>query len=752
MKDIRAIIICSLFFWIFGFSTKAQTETRATKTWEVQKYDIAATLPVAESDRFLNAKAVLNLKNVSGNAATSLTLRINQNAEVTDVKLNNTTVSFTKGEERIGSGRLQRIILRAISIPPNETIAVEVTYKLKVEENSGLNALSPVGSQFLPLSFWYPTPNSWFFARGADYAPFALKINSPSNQTVISSGTGNNNSFEQKLFDQPFFITGQWDTVNAGKISVFLPKGASSEEQKRAGELAALTAEIKSYTTSLLGEAPDFPVRIVAVRRGAGFSSGGTILVDESTFRRPKIDSAMVVTLAESIAEIWLGNIIQVDGDGQGAIRRGLSRFIATQFLEKKYGREIADLERLRQRTAYAAVIKRDAPLSQVTLLDDYYFATTSYKGAMIWRLLAKKMGSDSFFDIIRANLKTGQVNLAGLRRSFSQYKELIDYGFDQVTDMDLLIGLPQTNGNETKMALRNTGSIEATVEITATTEKGNKLKTTTTIPARGFGEARFNTPDKISRVEVDSEKLYPQTDYANDVKPLEVEDSDLILFIKRFFDRQDYVTAEKNARIVLRDLPQFDEARVFLGRALLAQNKITEAENEFRKVLNEKLPTARSLAWANVGLGEIMLKTGQTSQAARFFDEAIRINADFGANWQARQGKVKANVTNAGDENIKAFFGQFDKAAVSGNKASIESLIVPGEIPRFSTGIAGQAQEWNSKIVQVDVLDQNNLLVEVSLNIRLINKNPESGTAIYRLSKIGNNWKISGIEMFEVR
>jgi tetratricopeptide (TPR) repeat protein len=752
MKGVQTTIICVLAFLLFAFPANAQTETRASKTWEVQKYDITATLPTAETDRFLNAKAILNLKNVSGNPATSLTLRINQNAEVTDVKLNNSTTSFTRGEERIGSGRLQRIILRTISVAPNENVSAEVTYKLKVEENSGLNALSPVGSQFLPLSFWYPTPNSWFFARGADFAPFNLRISLSDNQMVVSSGTGNNNSYEQKLFDQPFFITGQWDIVNSGKVSVFLPKGASSDEQKRANELANLTTEIKNYTTNLLGDAPDFPIRIVAVRRGAGFSGGGTILVDESTFRRPKLDSALVITIAESIAENWFGNIIQVNGDGYGVIRRGLSRFIATQFLEAKYGKEIADVERLRQRMAYAAVIKRDAPLTQVTLLDDYYFATNSYKGAMIWRLLAKRLGNDSFFDIVRANLKIGQINLAELRRSFLQYKELLDYGFDQITDMDLLIGLPQVSGNETKMALRNTGAIEATVEVTATTEKGNKLKTITTIPARGFGEARFNSPDKILRVEVDSEKLFPQTDYANDVKPQEIEDSDLILFIKRAFDRQDFVAAEKNARIVLSDFPRLDDARVFLGRALLAQNKITEAEREFRSVLDEKLPTARSLAWANVGLGEIMLKTNQNTQAVRFFDEAIRINADFGATWQARQGKVKANVTNTGDETVKAFFGQFDKAAVSGNKASIESLIVSGEIPRFSSGIAGQAQEWTTKIVQVNTLDASNILVEVALNIRLINKNPESGTAVYRLTKIGNNWKISGIEMFEVR
>lgn len=158
-------------------------------------------------------------------------------------------------------------------------MTVSVDYKLNVKENSGLNALSPAGSQFLPLSFWYPTPNSWYFARGGDFAPFRIQVNAGNGQTIVSSGTQTGKDFEQKLNGQPFFVAGDWDTVNENNVFVLVPKGAGAEERKRAAELSALTVSAKAFTTKLLGASPDVPLRIVAVDRGAGFSSGGTILL-----------------------------------------------------------------------------------------------------------------------------------------------------------------------------------------------------------------------------------------------------------------------------------------------------------------------------------------------------------------------------------------------------------------------------------------------------------------------------------------
>ncbi len=746
-------IIFAFLFLTFTFSIPAQDDSRASITWQVQKYDIAATLPQAETDRNLAVKAVLNLKNVSSSTASRLTLRISEKAEISDVKANGATADFSKGTEKIDANRnLQRAIVRLPSVAANGTVSVEVNYKLKVDENSGLNALSPAGSQFLPLSFWYPTPNSWYFARGADHAPFSLKVNSANGLAVLSSGSESANAFEQKLYGQPFFIAGNWDKTESNGVSVYLPKGMIPDEQKRAQELAALASEAKTFTANLLGNAPDAPLRIVAVNRGTGFSGGGTILVDESVFRRQKIDSQTAMTIAESVAKIWLGNAVQISGAGYGAIREGLPRFIATQFIEQKYGKDIADVERLRQRTAYAAVAKRDAPLNIVSPIDDYYFPSNANKGAMIWRLLAKNVGQNEFFEKVRLNSEDKNLQLSELRASFSDQKELLDYLFDQVTDVNLLVGLPQISGGETKIALRNTGSIEANIGVVATTANGEKISAAVLLKPKSFGEVTFKNPNKITRIEVDSEKIYPQTEYIDDVAPREFDDSDLLLNVKRNFDKQDYINAEKTARLVLRDFLRFDDVRILLARALLAQGKVADAEKEFRIVLDEKLPTARSLGWANEGLGEIALRTNRNTDAAKFFEETIKADAEYGATLAARTARNKMNSSSAIDESVKAFFVQFDKAAISNRKTEVDDLIVSGEIPKFSGGISGQAQQWTTKIIQTDRIDANSILVEAALNIKLLNREPETGMAVYRLTKVGNNWKLSGVDIFEVR
>jgi Tfp pilus assembly protein PilF len=751
MKRFSMITFAFLFF-AFAFSVFAQDETRASRTWAVEKYDLTATLPQAENDRNLTARAVLNLRNVSSRAASTLTLRISQSANVTSVKINEATADFTKGEEKIGAnGSLQKIVVRVPQVQPNGNLSAAIEYKLNVKENSGLGALSPVGAQFLPLSFWYPTPNSWYFARGADFAPFSLKVNAANNLQIVSSGAAAANGFEQKLNGQPFFAAGDWETTNTNNVGVLLPKGVDAEAQKRAGELATLAANARNFTAKFLGAAPDAPLRIVAVTRGAGFSGGGTIFVDENVFRRSKIDALTAMNIAEAVAKMWIGNAAQIDGDGFGVVREGLPRFIATEFLESEFGRDIADVERMRQRTAYAAIVQRDAPLSSVSPLDDYYYSEVANKGAMVWRLLAKRTGQDEFFNVLRTQLKEGNLSAGKLREAFPRQKEFLDFAFDQVTDMNLLVGLPRVEGAETKLALRNTGSIDANVNVVAATASGERVISAAVIPAKSFGEVTFKTTNKIVRAEIDAEKFYPQTDYSDDVAPRESDASDAFLTLKRAFDKQDYVAAEKMARTILQFAPRFDDARVLLARSLLAQNKLGDAEKEFRAALDEKLPTARSLAWANEGLGELFLKSNQTAEAAKYFNQAINAEGEYGATAAARAGRNKTNAATATDESIKAFFAQFDKAATSGRKSEVDALVLNGEIARFAGGVAG-AQQWQTRILQTDKKDANNVLVETALNIKLLNKDNESGTALFRLTRVGGNWKLSGVEMFEVR
>jgi tetratricopeptide (TPR) repeat protein len=749
MRFIYLVFICL----ILGImSVYAQDDSRASATWQVQRYDISAELPQS-AGRDLTVKALLTLKNVSSSPATSLTLRISPSAAISAVTINGNAADFVKREEKLaGGGTLQRASIRVPSVAPGATLTAGVDYKLTVKENSGLSAISPATSQFLPLSFWYPTPNSWYFARGADHAPFKIRVTAPSGQTVIAAGAESSGSYDQPLNGQPFFIAGYWDATNSNGVSIYLPKSASADEQKRAAEAAALVGDAKAFLTGRLGSGADIPIRLVAARRGAGFSEAGTILIDENAFRRPKLDSLTATNIAEAVARFWIGNSINIVGDGQGVVREGLVRFIATEFLESKYGKEIADAERARQRVAYISVARRDAPLSTISPMDDFYFPAVANKGAMVWRMLARRVGSANFFNAIKANAADGQLDLAELRAAFSEQKDLLDYELDQTTDMNLLVGLPQASGAETKVALRNSGGIDATVSVMASTASGEKIPAQSTIKARDFGEVSFRTPQKIVRVEVDSEKIYPQIDYSDDVAPREFTDSDVLVAVKRFFDKQDFAGAEKAARTALSSSPHNDDVRTLLGRSLLAQARNNEAEKEFTAILNEPLPTARSMAWASVGLAQIAAKNGQNTQAAKLAEDAIRADAEYGATLAARNLRNTLGNAPAPDDSVKAFFAAFDKAAVANRKADIDSMFLPGEAVKFANGMAGQTEQWQTQVLRTDRVNTDTVLAETNLSLKLLNGEPETGLAVFRLTKVGGVWKLSGVDMYEVR
>ncbi|MGE3467538.1 MAG: hypothetical protein AB7J13_11460 [Pyrinomonadaceae bacterium] len=748
MKKVFAVVLTALAIFQHGVSAQA---ARTSATWNVQKYDLDVSLP-QDKGRAVTVKAVLSLKNVSSRPATTLTLRIAQSAEVSAVKINDATVDFAKSEEKVNVGlSLQRIAMRFSPVGPGTSLTATVDYKISVKDNSGMMSVGPNAAHFLPLAYWYPTPNSWYFTQGPDRAAFRLKVNA-GGLAVVSSGAESASAFDEKLFGQPFFVAGSWDVSEQNGVWVSVPKGTVGDGLKRASEMAAIFSEAKTFMAGVFGSSPEVPLRIVASRRGAGFSGGGTVVVDEAVFRRSKVDSLTAMNIVEAAARIWLGNSISVAGDGYGVVTEGLARYLATQFLEAKFGKDVADIERLRQRNSYAAVSKRDAPMATVSPIDDYYYPAVANKGAMAWRILARRVGTAEFAKALRSSVEDGATNLAELRSGFAAQKPLIDHLFDQVTDTNLLVGLPVTSGAEMKVALRNTGSADVTVDIAATIESGEKVTASTTIRATSFGEVAFKSTGKIVRVEIDADKLYPQLDYSDDVQPRETTDSDPLLAAKRHFDKQEYAKAESTARTVLRDLPRFDDLRVLLGRSLLGQNKNVEAEREFKAVLEEKLPNARSLAWANVGLAEIASRSSQNDAAQRYANAAITVDADYGANLAARTLRNRLGYSSGVDASVREFFAAFDKAASSNRKADVDALVLPGEISKFAGGVSGSTETWQTEIKQIDRVDANTVLVEANMNVKLLNKEPETGIAVYRLVRSGNSWKLSAVDMFEVR
>jgi Tfp pilus assembly protein PilF len=746
----------------------ARAQEGAVAAWQVTRFDITVSAP--STDRALSAHAVLKARNVGRGTGQTISLRLNNKAEVKVATINDGSATFRSAAET--RGNLQRVTINIPTpVAPEGTVTVALDYRLPVAENNGLTAISPLGTQFLPLSLWYPTVNTVFSVRGADSAPYHLTVNgTAAAEMVVSSGKATGTSFEQTLSAQPFFVTGNWDmSEGAGAtagISAYLPKGAGADERKQAEALMTLAASARSFYTGLLGPAPETPIRLVTVDRGAGFYEGGTALVDTAAFRRTKIDSTTALLISESVARLWLGGATAIRGEGSGVLREGLSRFLATLFLEKQYGAETAEAERMRERIAYTAVARREAPLSLSTPLDDTYFTVVTNKGAMIWRLVDRALGRDAFMSTLRAQLQAADrdpagLTLAAVRASLGEQggapvKAILDQELDQPNDLDLLVGMPQSRGAQWVSALRNTGSLDAQVRVQALTERGERLTADATIPARDFGEAVFKTAARIVRVEVDPDKFYPQLDYANDIVPRKDLSEDALAEATRAFVRQEYARSESMTRELLTIAPRMQEARILLARSLLAQNKMDEAEKEFRAALDERLPTPGTLAWANLGLGEISMRRGQAAEAVKRFNEATRAGAEYASTLGARQSRIKAeqaaNASPTVDDNAQKFIAQFDQALRSGRKAELESQVVSGELASFIKGIVGSQPElWQTRVVRTEQLDADRIVADVMINAKQFGRE-QSGTAVFVLARTGGAWKLADIQFFEVR
>ena len=764
MKRNLLAVLTLLALILFSTSAPAQEEARAA--WQITNFDITAN--VQQSERTLGVVAILSATNVGRGAGASFTFRLANKASIKGVTIGGAAATYRAVPETYGN--LQRLtVTLSNSVASGGSLVLNISYSLPVEINSGLAAISPIGSQFLPLSFWYPAPNTPFTVRGADTAPVRLTVNGAG---VIASGVEKSNTgstvYEQALFAQPFFVQGEWDKIEGtgdGKnITAFLPPGATVEEKKQADAIVNVAANARAFFASLLGPGPDVPIRLVSVRRGAGFNDGGTLLLESGAFRRAKVDSTTALQIAEAVSRLWIGGQTPVRGEGGGLLRDALTRFLATQFIEKQFGRDAAQAERLRERLAYSTVAKKDAPLSRVTPLDGTYFSSVPNKGAMVWRLVDQTLGRDAFMTALRGLLQTGKGNgsgitLAALRtalveRGGDRVKALLEQQLDQVTDMDLMIGVPQSRGAESVAALRNLGAADAPTTVRATTASGEQLSVDVVVPARNFGEAVFKTQAKLVRLEIDPEKFYPQLDYSNDSSPRARDPQEALGEATRLFSSQDYVKAEAVAREIISTAPQMQEARILLARVLLAQGKTEEAEKLFRQALDEALPTPVALAWANIGLGEISLRKGQAAEAAKRFNEAVRADGEYASSLNARAGRIKAETaanTLPVDGAIRTFVTQLDQAIVSGKKAELDSRIVSGELVRFINGVVGtQPEVWQTRVLRTEQVDANLFAADVSLTTRELGRD-RAGTAVLVMARVSGGWKLVGIDLFEV-
>lgn len=770
LKTLAFKLLLTVTLLAFAVQARAQqpSEAQGGPAWQVTLYDITVTPDAAA--RAFAARAVVTARNVGTGAGRTLTLRLSTAAKVESASVGGADAKLTPGTDALTKLQTARLQLPA-EVPPGGTVTAAVEYRLPVAENTGLVSVSPEGLQLLPLSNWYPTPNTPVAPRGADYAPLRLKVNGYSSgeqgegARLVSTGAAAQGGYEQALNSQPFFLTGKWSVVegsgDARGVSALMPASFGADERKEAEALVGLASAARAFYATMLGNAPDSPVRIVGVRRGAGFDSSGTILLDSAVFRRQKIDSVTAVRVAEAVARLWVGGTTNVEGEGAGVIREGLARYLAMLFVEKQFGKPAADAEWMRAALLYAPVAERDAPLSKLTPAFDTYFNSTTNKGALAWRIVATALGRDSFASVLRGQLTGSKsLSLASLRARLGEAggdraSLLMRSLFDMQTDTDLMVGLPVARAGAWVSNLRNTGSFDVEVSVQALTETGERLNVNARVPAKDFGEAQFRTASKIVRVEVDPEKLYPQINYANDVVPAGPAAAEAIEQARAALSQQP-ARAEELARAVLSRSPANEEARVVLARALVEQNRLDDAEREFRAALDSPLPAPATLAWADIGLGEIAVRRNRPADAARFFDLAARSNAEYASTFAARAARMKAETAAgtppAPDEQIKSAVAALDAVIRAGHKADIEALLVPGELQSFSRGIVGtQPEIWQTRLLRTETLGPDLVAADVTLTARTLGRD-QAGPAVYVFLRTPAGWKLAEVPIFEVK
>jgi tetratricopeptide (TPR) repeat protein len=204
----------------------------------------------------------------------------------------------------------------------------------------------------------------------------------------------------------------------------------------------------------------------------------------------------------------------------------------------------------------------------------------------------------------------------------------------------------------------------------------------------------------------------------------------------------------------MLAGAPRFQEAQIVLARALLGENRNDEAEKLFRAALDEPLPFTSTLAWADIGLGEIAMKRNQPAEAAKRFSDAVIASRDYPSSLAARLARIRAEAAanNAPpiDESARTFVTQLSQAIITNRKADLEARIVSGELVKFINASIG-TELWDTKVVRTEQINPNLIAADVQINAKKLGT-IGSGTAVLMLARTPAGWKLSGIELFEVR
>lgn len=788
--------------------------------FEIKKYELNAR--VVPEEQKVDVQAKLRLVNLSGSDLTErillspddkprLTFFLNPKAKVEAMKINGAAMQF-KTSEDTRNNLLRAYVDITSGIAGLREFDVDFTYSIPAADRSAALHVSSEETFLLPAGFWVPVTHTPYADHGADTAPFSLTVAAPAGLKIISSGVRKSeNSFEQSLAAQPFFIVGDYDVVSRGgdayPVEVYYSRGSGDIGRQQAERIAAEAERAVMFCAKYFGVAAVAPFRVISTQarqlntatsdtfsatRETSAPMVGAVTIDENIFRRDAVDLGAIELLSGAAARAWIDGQVLLRGRGAGMLRDALPVYMVAQYLGERFGSAHRDAAFERFRRAYATIARNDAPLLMQSQLDRNYATSVYNKGALVWRMIEKTIGRQTFDSALRSSLARGRVdalslagwwapqqgqqgrglaqphplcqlsrcanfkeNLVSAGADRKMVSELFNNWIDTVALPDFAIGQPQNTASGVESTVTNFGTGDFTVEIVATTDKGEKIPRTAMVKASEYGTVNFPAGVNIKTVEVDPDKIFLQSDYSNDVFPRRASQSEAFGQANFAFSKNDFVTAEAKAREGLAAASNTPTLQALLGRALLAQKKNDEAAKVFNDALKAEPLPIQAYGWAHLGLAELAMQQNNFAEAARHYRFAAAADLDAPTTIAARDGALKAERgANAVKipEDIRAFLQKFDATVLQGNSAAVNQFVELGNLRKFAQSlVVRKPSVWTTEALRAEEWDASRTAVDVTLKIKIEGKD-YAGRAVYVISRAGGKLLLSEVPTFDVK
>lgn len=744
------------------------TRNAQAQDYDIQRYEANVQVQPAANAAQIQAKLALINVSTQNMSGSTVTLKLNKRAKVQTVQVDTATAQFRqKNDERLTELANITIDLPK-SLAPGATTTITVTYGLEFKDSSPLGAISPNGTTLLPESFWLPLVHTPFTSYGPDAAPAVINI-TVDGEKAISTGTrratANSYTFESTLATQPFLAVGYYDEpfeIKGGSTTFefWLPRGINAQAKKQAEAIAAESTKILEFYNKTLGFNIPSQIRIATNSQVSSYATGTSLLFTEDLFRRDVIDLETVEFLARALSRSKIGVETFPRGKGWQFIQDALPTYLAGLYFEQRYGAEAGREFFTRRSRAYAplAINKTDGALLLASPLDTQYGTTMFNKGPLLLKLMEKQVGQEKFLSIIKEFLKTKPLKFEALRKSLvtadSNLTAFFEQWFDKIVDPDFIIGVPSQVPEGWTCVLRNLGTGNIPVSILAITEKGDRLVEVATIPSLGRSEVLFKTTDKLVSVEVDPDKLYPQTNYDNDSRPVKTSPVTLFNDANTLFNKKDYAGAEAKLREAIKQEPFNPLTRTLLVRSLAAQNKLADVKAEIETINKQGYLPAYTLTWLNAVQGDIALAQGANREAVDYYHRATSISKDLvSLRVKLIDAERKANQPNTTDESIRTFINQLDKATREATFTALDPLINKANLNKFIKGLVGNKPDsWTTQILRIEALSADKVAVDVEvMATSSLDKKEQRGSGLYVLRRNQNSWILNNIEFFNI-